>query len=340
LAVFGPVEYDDDVFNAIQIAVANGFVVVEAAGNGGVNLDQAACGSKFDRNVRDSGAIIVGAGGTPGSNDRERLGFSSYGSRVDLQGWGQNVVTTGYGDLYTNPDDPNNPNFWYTSTFNGTSSASPIVAGAAANLQGISLERFGTFLPSSEIRQLLVETGSPQQGDTSENIGTRPDLRAAITAIKDGVVERACPLDARAGRIVVEFPEDVVLTTRSQSENSFGPLTVDIPAGTYDITLVSFDDHIEQPQEEDQKQESWFLQTENEKGDIVFESNPISDLPKAQNILEELVQEHARITKDITGLSAKHILDVGESDTAESVGPVCAAFDRVEKDRDREDKDK
>jgi hypothetical protein len=154
------------------------------------------------------------------------------------------------------------------------------------------------------------------------------------------VVERSCPLDAQAGRIIVEFPEDVVLTTRSKSENSFSPLAVNIPAGTYDITLVSFDDHIEQPQEEDQKHESWFIQAQNEKGDIVFESNPISDLPKAQNILEELVEEHARINKDITGLSARHVLDVGESETAESVGPVCAAFDRVEKDREREDKDK
>jgi glucose/arabinose dehydrogenase len=126
----------------------------------------------------------------------------------------------------------------------------------------------------------------------------------------------------------VEFPEDVVLTTRKQSDNSFGPLEVNIPSGTYNITLVSFDDHIEQPQEEDQTQESWFLQAENEKGDIVFESNAISDLPEAQNILEEHVEEHVEITQDITGLSARHVVDVGESETAESIGPVCAAFDR------------
>ena len=62
---YGPVEADESVFNAIQYAVANRIVVVEAAGNGGVNLDGAACGTTFDRTRRDSGAIIVGAGGSP-----------------------------------------------------------------------------------------------------------------------------------------------------------------------------------------------------------------------------------------------------------------------------------
>jgi hypothetical protein len=145
--------------------------------------------------------------------------------------------------------------------------------------------------------------------------------------------ERPCPLDTKSGRIIVEFVasfQDGVLTTRFQSRNSLGPISVDIPAGTYNITLVSFDDHIEQPNEKAQKQESWFLQAQNGRGNITFESNAISDLPEDQNILEELVQEDVEITQDITQLLAKHLLDVGESEEAESVTPVCAAFDRVD----------
>ena len=189
LTSFGPSEWLQSVFDAIQTAVANRIVVVEAAGNGNANLDQAACGTTFDRTVRDSGAIIVGAGGPPGGTDRERLSFSSYGDRVDLQGWGSGVATTGYGFSYVNPDDTTNRNFWYTSTFSGTSSASPIVAGAAANLQGIALERFGTPFVPFQIRQLLVETGSPQLGDTTQNIGPRPDLEAAIEQISAGPID-------------------------------------------------------------------------------------------------------------------------------------------------------
>src|SRR4029453_17067500 len=116
--------------------------------------------------------------------DRERKEDSTYGSRVDLQGWGDSVATTGWeGDLYRNPDDPTNPDFWYTGAFAGTSSAGAIVAGAVANLQGIAVAQLGTPLTSSQLRTLLVETGSPQLGNTAEHIGPRPDLRQAITQL-------------------------------------------------------------------------------------------------------------------------------------------------------------
>jgi serine protease len=181
---YGPSEWIQSVFDAIRTAVANGFVVVQAAGNGSVDLDQPACNERFNRNVRDSGAIIVGAGGAPTSGrDRQRLSFSSFGSRVDVQGWGESVVTTGYGIFYRNPDDFTNSNSWYTNSFNGTSSASPIVAGAAANLEGIALKHFGTPSSPAEIRDLLVATGNPQLGNTAEHIGPRPDLRGAITRL-------------------------------------------------------------------------------------------------------------------------------------------------------------
>jgi hypothetical protein len=176
----GPTEWDQSVFDVIQMAVANRITVVETAGNGGVNLDQAACDRLFDRTFRDSGAILVGAGGPPDLLDRQRLSFSCYGDRVDVQGWGEHVMTAGYGEFYRNPDAPADPNFWYINTFNGTSSAGPIVAGAVINLQGIALNRFGVPLNPVEIREILVQTGSPQQGNISEHIGPRPDLRAAI----------------------------------------------------------------------------------------------------------------------------------------------------------------
>jgi hypothetical protein len=184
---YGPFEWEQSVFDVIQTAVANRIAVVETAGNGGVNLDQAACGTVFDRTVRDSGAILVGAGGSPGPPDfldRQRLWFSCYGDRLDVQGWGEHVMTTGgNGEFYRNPRAPRDPNFWYTNIFNGTSSAGPIVAGAAVNLQGIALNRFGVPLNPVEIREILVQTGSPQLGNTAEHIGPRPDLRAAIAVI-------------------------------------------------------------------------------------------------------------------------------------------------------------
>lgn len=58
---FVPPEWDAAEYDAISIATAAGIVVVETAGNGNEDLDRAAFGGAFDRSVRDSGAIIVGA---------------------------------------------------------------------------------------------------------------------------------------------------------------------------------------------------------------------------------------------------------------------------------------
>ena len=118
--------------------------------------------------------------------DRQREEFSSFGSRIDLQGWGSGVVTTGYGDLYMAPDRPVDPGLWYTEGFSGTSSAAAIVAGAAANLQGISLAQSGAPIAPLQMRTLLVLTGSPQLGNTAEPIGPRPNLRQAAAQIPSG----------------------------------------------------------------------------------------------------------------------------------------------------------
>ena len=174
-----PVEYWDDVYDAIKTATQRGVVVIEAAGNGNENLDHRDYRNKFDRRTRDSGAIMVGAGGPPrdGFSDRERLEFSNYGTRVDVQGWGRKVATLDYGDLQTCAGADRH----YTGEFSGTSSASPIVAGAAVILEGLARTRGGVVQPR-ELRELLRSTGTPQAGDVSEPIGPRPNLAAAIIA--------------------------------------------------------------------------------------------------------------------------------------------------------------
>lgn len=190
------VEWWPDDYDAIRFAVSKGIVVVEAAGNGAENLDGAIYDvapagfpgwwrNPFRRGALDCGAVIVGAGAPPpGSGpfhgpDRSRLGFSNHGSCVDCQGWGRNVVTTGYGHLQMSAD----PNLRYTNSFSGTSSASPIVAGAVACLQGILRASQRPLLTSTQARHHLRATGSPQTGNTAQRIGNRPDLGALIASI-------------------------------------------------------------------------------------------------------------------------------------------------------------
>jgi len=180
---FLPMEWSDDVYDAIRAATDRGVVVVEAAGNGNEDLDHKTYKRKFDRTKRDSGAIMIGAGGPPrtGFSDREKLDFSNYGSRVDVQGWGRMVATLDYGDLQAcdQGEDRRYTDRHYTNTFSGTSSASPIVAGAAVLIQGIAKQRGGVLGPR-DLRTLLRDTGTPQAGDTSKQIGPRPDLARAL----------------------------------------------------------------------------------------------------------------------------------------------------------------
>jgi hypothetical protein len=176
-----PMETRQDVFDATRNAVLAGKHVIAAAGNGTQNLDAAVHQNQFNRAVRDSGSIIVGA--TDGSN-LVRAGFSNYGSIVDANGWGYNVTTTGYGDLF-NPVGTNHLQS-YTATFSGTSSATPIVTGAAMALMGAVKEQKGLAITSSELRALLRAHGTDVPGGS---IGKRPDLKQLLAAkgLPDGL---------------------------------------------------------------------------------------------------------------------------------------------------------
>lgn len=181
-----PIEVLEANFDAIRLATALGIVVTEAAGNGGTDLDtfaDAAGNAVLDRNAggfRDSGAIMVACASSTaphgpwcfvGTPNQFR---SSFGSRIDCYAWGENVDTCSSNDTGSTT--------MYTGTFNGTSSASPIITGAAAIVQGIAEAGLGYRFSPRQIRAILSDpaTGTASNNPAVDRIGVMPDLNAIL----------------------------------------------------------------------------------------------------------------------------------------------------------------
>jgi len=175
-SMYCPVEYWALFYAAIVNATAAGRIIIEPAGNGSADLDNAVWAGIFQRSYRDSMAIMVGAGTAAG---RDRCSFSDYGSRLDIQGWGDwSVASLGYGDLAGSVLSNQ-----YTRSFSGTSSASALSAGAAASVQSFARARGGSSLSPAALRANLVQNGRPQTFGLAGSIGPLPNLRASLMAV-------------------------------------------------------------------------------------------------------------------------------------------------------------
>jgi subtilisin family serine protease len=172
-----PAEFNTLVWDLTAAASASGIIVVAAAGNGAQNLNSTYYQNYM--NLGNSGAIIVGAGTSNLSHNR--IFYSTFGTRVDVQGWGENLFTTGYGDAQNIGNDFNQ----YYTNFAGTSSATAMVAGCVVVLQSYHFSLTGGYLTGPQMRTILKDTGVPQGNAASGNIGPLPNIQAAMQAIYD-----------------------------------------------------------------------------------------------------------------------------------------------------------
>jgi len=187
-----PVETDPAIFAAIELAVGQGVVVIEAAGNGGRPLDERPdlngkmILNRNSEDFRDSGAIMVGSALRTGEpRIWTRALDSNFGSRIDCFASGDSVDTTDSGAVNggTTTD--------YTHAFNGTSSAAAIIAGTALSVQGMAQASRGARLTPEELRQILSDrtpgtperpANTPTAAPQTDLVGVMPNLKA-ISAI-------------------------------------------------------------------------------------------------------------------------------------------------------------
>jgi len=178
-----PIEFLQSIYDASLTITANGRLLINSAANGGSSLDDPRFLRRFDRSFRDSGAIMVGASA---GSQLQRAVFSNYGSRVDANGHGLNVVACGIGTMfYPNGDNRQS----YTADYQGTSSATPAVAGVVLALQGAARAQLGRSLGRTEILGLLQTHGTA----SPDAIGRRPDLPAMLATLGalDGLLATA-----------------------------------------------------------------------------------------------------------------------------------------------------
>ena len=174
---YWPLSIVDANYDAIRLTTALGITVVEAGCNGGYNLDTYVNlnGKRiFNRSYpdfRDPLSIMVGAGTS--ATPHARMWYSNYGSRIDMYAWGENIDTASTNDAGTD-------NHAYTTSFGGTSGASPIIVGAALTIQGIASASNKAKYGPSALRSLLSRHGTPSMNPASDLIGVMPNLKAII----------------------------------------------------------------------------------------------------------------------------------------------------------------
>jgi hypothetical protein len=96
----------------------------------------------------DSGAIKVGAGSSGAPRNR-RLGFSNYGFRIGVYEWGADVDITPTDIIGTS-------NTLYEGGLSGTSSALPIINGAAWIVQGLANAALSYEISPFQVRKILT----------------------------------------------------------------------------------------------------------------------------------------------------------------------------------------
>ncbi|NNL69511.1 MAG: hypothetical protein HKO70_06075, partial [Acidimicrobiia bacterium] len=133
----------------------------------------------------------------------------------------------------------------------------------------------------------------------------------------------ACPA---TGDYVVKLTHRQLLGW-NDTENRLGPFPVEIPAGTYQLTLASYDDHSVKPgQGHTQPAEVWSLSFEGASSTRIASSAITPDLPADQD-LAVFALGTIELGADAVQVVAEH--GFFDAYNPNSVVPLCAALTAV-----------
>ncbi len=132
------------------------------------------------------------------------------------------------------------------------------------------------------------------------------------------IAPAACPLPTGPG--VVNISTELMLAWDADTATA-GPVDFALPAGTWDVYLVSYDNHSAKTHQA-QTQEQWYLQGWL-AGSVVFTTPATADLPEDADYATFFV---GSLTTNLAVDQVKAFHAAYPSDQPHSVAPVCAAF--------------
>ncbi len=160
------------------------------------------------------------------------------------------------------------------------------------------------------------------------------------TLIVDAHGAPVCPFTPQAGRIIVNIPiasasddswHGIMSYLGYNSGASFktDAVSVNIPAGNYDVRIFSADYGIDRASNASQPNERFFLILNNGSSEVV-RTNSTDDLPDGNSVsAEKLVNTNLTLSQNINSLIAYHSGYPGDLTSNNSVVPICAAFDLI-----------
>lgn len=138
----------------------------------------------------------------------------------------------------------------------------------------------------------------------------------------------SCPLSS--GNIVNISDGRIIRSDFDQWWAELGPVSFSLPAGTYSVTLVTYDDHAIHTGP-DQPRETWVLILLDSGGVEITRSQPIADLPGPVDWLTQQTNGNLVVSRPVASVMALHSA-FPDASNPNSLIPVCASLSAVQVD--------
>ncbi|MCW0411834.1 hypothetical protein NB709_001710 [Xanthomonas sacchari] len=198
--------------NAINGAVSRGTTVVVAAGNSSTNVS-----SSVPANCNN----VIAVAATTSS--RAKASYSNYGAGIDISAPGSNILST----LNDGTTTPGNPSY---ASYNGTSMATPHVAGVVALMQSVA----PTALTPAQVESTIKNTAASFSCSQGCGAGLL-DANAAVTAALNGGSSGG----GGGGGSSNELQDGVAVTNLSANSGSSLNYTVKVPSGASSLVVTT-----------------------------------------------------------------------------------------------------